>query len=327
MKYSYKQIFSVVFFNLVFMVNISVTAQTDRSTNVIPPEYTAMQGTHSFLGPLANAQRTYQLLIRDTLLSSMVGQEITAITFRLLASASSNWPAADITFSNYDIYLSQSVAPENRSTTFANNVVGVQKRVRSGPLTITAGSFPFGGSPTTFGTDINFDSAYVYTGGHLLIEIRHMGFTGTSASVDAIGTAISGYGFLFSACYAASYTATSGALQGNFAVTRINSRNPVGVVNITEIANQFKLGQNYPNPFNPTTKISFEIPATGVSNSATNITVFNSLGQQVAVLVNEILSPGTYEVDFNGAGLSSGVYYYRLQSGSYSEIKKMMLIK
>ena len=155
-----------------------------------------------------------------------------------------------------------------------------------------------------------------------------MGFTGTSASTDAISTGTSGYAFLFSACWASSYTATSGALQGNFAVTRINARNPVGVVNITGTAEQFTLGQNYPNPFNPVTKIRFEIPATGgITNAATKLSVFNSLGQQVAQLVNDVLSPGAYEVDFDGSGLSSGVYYYRIESGEYSDMKKMMLVK
>lgn len=318
--------------SLILFVALFVQTQnsisSERATYVMPPNYSGTQGTATFLGPLSNAQRTIHLLIRDSILTPLIGQEITAFTFRLLASASSNWPGADVTFTNYDIYLSPGVAPENRSFTFADNIAGPQKRVRSGPLTIPAGSFPFGGSPTTFGTDINFDSAYIYTGGHLLIEIRHTGFTGTSASVDAASTSSSGYAFLYSSCWASSYTATSGGLQANFVVTRLNARNPVGLVNITETASQFSLGQNYPNPFNPVTKIRFEIPSTGgITKSATKLMVFNSLGQQVAQLVNGVLSPGSYEVDFDGSGLSSGVYYYRIESGEYSDIKKMMLVK
>lgn len=316
----------IILLALLFQTQSSLSSE--RATYVVPPNYAGVQATATFLGPLTNTQRTIHLLIRDSILTPLIGQEITAITFRLLASATSNWPAADVTFTNYDIYLSPSVAPENRSFTFADNIAGPQKRVRSGPLTIPAGSFPFGGSPTTFGTDINFDSAYIYTGGHLLIEIRHTGFTGTSASVDAASTSSSGYAFLYSSCWASTYTATSGGLQANFVVSRLNARNPVSVVNLNGTATQFTLGQNYPNPFNPVTKIRFEIPATsGIINSATKISVFNSLGQQVAVLVNQVLSPGAYDVDFDGAGLSSGVYYYRIQSGTYSDIKKMMLVK
>ena len=311
---------------LLFQTQSSISSE--RATYVVPPNYAGVQATATFLGPLSNAQRTIHFLIRDSVLTPLIGQEITALTFRLLASAIGNWPAADVTFNDYDIYLSPGVAPENRSFTFADNIAGPQKRVRSGPLTIPAGSFPFGGSPTTFGTDINFDSAYIYTGGHLLIEIRHKGFTGTSASVDAASTSSSGYAFLYSSCWASSYTATSGGLQANFAVTRLNARNPVGVVNITGTAEQFTLGQNYPNPFNPVTKIRFEIPATGgITNAATKLSIFNSLGQQVAQLVNRVLSPGAYEVDFDGSGLSSGVYYYRIESGEYSDMKKMMLVK
>ena len=315
-------------FLLALLLQPQSITSSERATYVVPPNYAAVQATATFLGPLSNAQRTIHLLIRDSILTPLIGQEITAITFRLLTSASSNWPAADVTFTNYDIYLSPGVAPENRSFTFADNIAGPQKRVRSGPLTITAGSFPFGGSPTSFGTDINFDSSYIYTGGHLLIEIRHTGFTGTSASVDAASTSSAGYGFLYSSCWAGNYTATTGGLQANFVVSRLNARDPVSVVNLTETASEFTLGQNYPNPFNPSTKIRFELPSTGViTGAATKLSVFNSLGQEVAVLVNRVLSPGSYEVSFDGAGLSSGVYYYRIQSGTYSDIKKMMLVK
>lgn len=205
---------------------------------MIPNAYAGTQGTASFLGPLAIAQRTYQLLIRDLMLTSIIGQEITAITYRLLASATSNWPASDVTFTNYDIYLSESVAPENRSLVFASNVVGPQKRVRYGSLTITTGSFPFGGSPTTFGSEITFDSAYVYNGGHMLIELRHTGFTGTSTSVDAISTSTGGYGFLISACWTGNYSGTSG-LQGNFSVIRLTANPLTSTGNQSEVIKEF----------------------------------------------------------------------------------------
>ena len=261
-----KILFSLILITVLYISSTVVNADNTGNTQfsysafyVIPPNYAGTQGTGTFLGPLSNAQRTYQLLIRDSILTGLVGQRITGITYRLIASASSNWPASDVTFTNYDIYLSQSVAPENRSFTFAQNVVGVQKRVRFGSLTITAGSFPFGGTPTQFGADITFDSAYVYNGGHLLIEIRHTGFTGTSSSTDAILTSTSGYGFLFSACWAGSYTATSTTTQGNFAVIRLNASPVLGIESGTEEANQFRLKQNYPNPFNPVTNITLSL--------------------------------------------------------------------
>ena len=197
--------------------------------HVVPTAFAATAGGGTFLGPLSNAQRTYQLLIHSDQLTALVGQNLTGITFRLLPSATANWPAADAAFTAYDIRLSESVAPADRNLTFASNVVGAQTLVRSGPLTFTAGTFPFGGSPTTFGPVIAFSTSYPYPGGHLLVEIRHTGFTGTSASVDSVlaTNTTAGYGTQFSACWTGSYTGTS-AGQGNFSVIQFTSEGGSG---------------------------------------------------------------------------------------------------
>ena len=91
----------------------------------------------------------------------------------------------------------------------------------------------------------------------------------------------------------------------------------------TNILNGFSLSQNYPNPFNPTTKINFTIPVAG----KTALTVYNVLGQKVATLVNQELSAGSYQYNFNAIDLSSGIYFYKLQSNNYVERKKMILLK
>jgi hypothetical protein len=85
----------------------------------------------------------------------------------------------------------------------------------------------------------------------------------------------------------------------------------------------FFLYQNYPNPFNPETKLSFVIG----HSSFVSLKVYDVLGKEVAVLVDEEKSRGEYEVQFNAAGLSSGIYYYRLTAGDYSSAKKMILMK
>jgi len=102
----------------------------------------------------------------------------------------------------------------------------------------------------------------------------------------------------------------------------------VGILGIEpvsgEIPNVFKLYNNYPNPFNPSTKISFDLPKLGI----TKLVVYDITGREDAVLVNnEELRAGKYEVTFDGANLSSGVYFYRITSGDYSDVKKMILIK
>jgi hypothetical protein len=85
----------------------------------------------------------------------------------------------------------------------------------------------------------------------------------------------------------------------------------------------FALEQNYPNPFNPSTSIQYRVS----NNSQVSIKVYDVLGNEVATLVNEQKPVGTYEVKFNAAGLSSGIYLYKLQAGSMVETKKMLLLK
>jgi len=85
----------------------------------------------------------------------------------------------------------------------------------------------------------------------------------------------------------------------------------------------YTLSQNYPNPFNPKTGIRFQVP--GVSD--VRLAVYDILGREVAVLVNERKAPGRYEVSFDGSTLSSGVYFYRLAAGDFTQTKRLMLLK
>lgn len=85
----------------------------------------------------------------------------------------------------------------------------------------------------------------------------------------------------------------------------------------------FALGQNYPNPFNPSTEIKYSI----AKSSMISLKIYNVLGMEVAILVNEVKNPGNYSVSFNGKNLSSGVYFYRLISDKNEIVKKMCLIK
>jgi hypothetical protein len=90
----------------------------------------------------------------------------------------------------------------------------------------------------------------------------------------------------------------------------------------------FRLEQNYPNPFNPTTTIVYSVPARAATSSAfVQLRVFDILGREVAFLVGMHHPAGTYRVQFNGGSLPSGVYYYALSAGSYSQIKPMILMR
>jgi photosystem II stability/assembly factor-like uncharacterized protein len=132
-----------------------------------------------------------------------------------------------------------------------------------------------------------------------------------------------------------------GWIAGGNLLHTTNGGGTIGINQITsEIPSAFSLSQNYPNPFNPSTKIRFQIPSTGMSfpnapvgNPNNNgvgfvtLKVYDVSGKEVATLVNEHLQPGTYETDWNASSFSSGVYFYKLSTGNYSETRKMILMK
>lgn len=97
-----------------------------------------------------------------------------------------------------------------------------------------------------------------------------------------------------------------------------------GITNLnTGIPDGFELSQNYPNPFNPSTHIKFAIP----EKNNVVLKIFNTNGQEVAVLANGELSAGTYMVNWNAAGMASGVYFYTIKTGNFTQTKKLLLVK
>jgi hypothetical protein len=92
---------------------------------------------------------------------------------------------------------------------------------------------------------------------------------------------------------------------------------------INSIPSEYSLFQNYPNPFNPSTVISYQLPV--ISN--VTLKVYDILGREVARLINEEKPAGSHEVQFTGNGLTSGIYFYQLKAGDYSETRKMILLR
>jgi len=105
--------------------------------------------------------------------------------------------------------------------------------------------------------------------------------------------------------------------NGNFEYFNLNNEIIIGS------PVQYELSQNYPNPFNPSTLINYSIPG----SSSVKLVIYNALGSEISVLVNENQNPGNYTVEWNAAGYPSGVYFYKLSAGSFSKIKKMTLLK
>jgi len=119
-------------------------------------------------------------------------------------------------------------------------------------------------------------------------------------------------------------TGRSGDSLGYADIVTIKYNQLIGIQPISnEIPISFSLSQNYPNPFNPETKIRFALP----KSSFTKIIIYDAIGREIETIVNGQLTSGTYETDWNAINYPSGIYYYKLSTESYSETKKMVLIK
>ncbi|HEY3250148.1 MAG TPA: T9SS type A sorting domain-containing protein [Ignavibacteria bacterium] len=109
----------------------------------------------------------------------------------------------------------------------------------------------------------------------------------------------------------------------NIVVVFGGAYNPLGITQISTIAEDFSLSQNYPNPFNPVTHFGFSISKPGF----TQLIIYDALGREVETIISGNLNTGKYEADFDAKELSSGMYYYSLKSGDYFSVRKMVLIK
>ncbi|MCX6163744.1 MAG: T9SS type A sorting domain-containing protein [Ignavibacteriae bacterium] len=113
--------------------------------------------------------------------------------------------------------------------------------------------------------------------------------------------------------------------QSNWSsVRQFTAQNSIGIKGLSsEIPGKNKLFENYPNPFNPVTNIEYQI----TNKNVTSLVIYDALGKILKTLVNEMQMPGVYEVNFDGSNFSSGIYFYRLQSGDFTDTKRMVLVK
>ncbi len=192
-------------------------------------------------------------------------------------------------------------------------------------------------SPFTFGQWHSIGISYGSEGQYIKVDgilvasdtnyFQQLGSAGNfSAPIDtpSIGQTISGFW---------GHNQYDGGFNGIVDRFRASSKQQDWILSISSITsvtdkvvntpNSFNLFQNYPNPFNPTTTIQYDIP----KSAYLTLKVYNITGQVVATLVNERKSAGSYSVNFNASGLTSGIYFYRIQAGSFVQTKKMILLK
>ena len=189
-------------------------------------------------------------------------------------------------------------------TEYMNNIESIQS---------TGTAFAVGNKLDSIGGNVVISTMKTtnYGTNWVVKEINQNTYISGLSLIDASNFLMSG-GDLYSTPHgpAKIFKSTNG---GNVFVNEIGSTMP----------SSFSLSQNYPNPFNPTTNIKFSI----VYSGQVKLIVYDAMGREVQTLVNESLKPGTYETSFDGSTLNSGVYFYKMTAGNYSETRKMLMIK
>jgi hypothetical protein len=176
---------------------------------------------------------------------------------------------------------------------------------------------------------ITLTTPFQYTAGqNLLVEVCYNNSAYTNYSTVNTTTAPGMFYGYYNDLPAGDGCATTTGWLTTAPVGRANTRmvlepvtgvNPIG----STVPQVYSLSQNYPNPFNPVTKINFALPKQGF----VTMKIYDVLGREVRTLVNEVKSAGSYSVDFNASEFASGVYFYKLETNGFSDIKRMMLIK
>jgi hypothetical protein len=193
----------VLAFALIGLIAAPVFAQ---GSVVVPNANANVMGTGGLNSPLREFTRTFvELLPASQLASVPVGAQITGIQFRQYYGATTPWPAVNVPWNNYDIYVGNAAVTSLNTSIAANYVAGTRTQVRAGPMTIPANSFGVGSPTHPFGYVMSFSTPYTYTGGGLVIEITHDGnLAATAAFCDhplgfMPGTVQSGYNTTYNA--------------------------------------------------------------------------------------------------------------------------------
>lgn len=186
------------------------------------------------------------------------------------------------------------------------------------PFTNIITKFPFSGDPES-GTGWNQFTAQGYGNRRLQMNIGKLnlnpGDTQTIVFAQIVSQGSNNLNSVTKLKQSAMYV--KNVFENNFTTVGIHENN------INELPSGFKLEQNYPNPFNPATVIRYQLAV----SSVIVLKVYDFLGKEVATLVNEKQNAGTFEVDFDGSNFPSGIYFYRLSTGDFSDTKRMILLK
>ncbi len=193
--------------------------------------------------------------------------------------------------------------------------------VTSGWQTCYSGTYTVPGTGWQY---IDMTTPLIYNGtSNLLIEICYDNTSYTSYS-PVFATSVAGMTYGYYTDNSAGCTMTSGAVQSLRPNITLFFNPATGTGGeLGSVPKTFSMSQNYPNPFNPVTKINYGVP----KQSLVAIKVYDILGREVATLVNDTKQPGYYTVDFDGSNFASGVYFYRITAGTFTDVKRFILLK
>lgn len=171
------------------------------------------------------------------------------------------------------------------------------------------------GASNSGGTNLDYLTIKYSPSGQQMWEQR---YNGPGNGIDAaLSVCVDGSGNV----YITGNSQGSGS-SSDYATLKYSVLTAIGIPE-TNIPDVFRLYENYPNPFNPATIIKFDLPV----QSITKLSVYDVTGRTVALLVNGPMSAGSHIISFNGAGISSGVYFFKLEAGNFTDIRKMVLVK
>lgn len=202
-----------------------------------------------------------------------------------------------------------------------NNTNGLVERINNSPNPYTISGQAFHNGSSLAAVEPLKDAViYVLQGS----VYKNFGITNSIGGYSAANLAPGTYTLTARRLGFAPVTQNVTITNSNLQNINFNFGSPIGIQVISsEVPRNFSLSQNYPNPFNPVTKIKFSIPKSGI----VKLTVYDAAGREAAVLIKGELEAGTFNYDFDASHLASGIYFYKLESGEFTQTKKMALVK
>lgn len=257
--------------------------------------------SHPYYSTYSDSRTDILYTAADLIAAGMIPSHITKIAFNISSRSST-------VLNGFTVKIQH---------TSATSISGF---TNSGWTTCYSGTYTV---PATGWQDIILNQSFYWNGtSSLLIEICFdNSSSGTLSTVNAssmTGFMYAGYSSSISGC-----TITTAYSRNYRPNLRLTIGIPTGISNITEVPKSYSLSQNFPNPFNPVTSINYAIPKQGL----VSLKIYDILGREITTLVNEVKTPGYYTVDFEASNFGSGVYFYKIISNEFTDIKRMILIK